>query len=273
MSAEQLHYKIAALVIITLIAGLAVPARGQTPAPPKEIAALLADFTREATRVKEPRVQALRAEGTKLAAKLTLENASAEAEKVGRQIEDKIAGKPVDDVRVELQQIFDAYDRALTLELKPVQNKYMQRIDALIRANQSRDLDMVVALAGAKKAITQAATELPGQPPAPPLSTVPLGTVVPKVTQLKGHKHDPTGQSWGIGTSGTLYTFLKNGRGERLDRGAKQPFVWKMNSKGQVELEGPNFRPRIIIFDPTATQGELFIVETGEKSGTLQHRK
>ncbi|MFZ4596905.1 MAG: hypothetical protein ACOYOF_21835 [Verrucomicrobiaceae bacterium] len=257
--------------VLVLLASANLYVLAQAPNKPlKEVAALLSEFERDVTRVKEPRLRVLRAEGSKIVANLLRESSNEEVQKVGLQIENKAAGKSVDDAPPVIKPLFDAFDRAVTIDLKPIQDKYLKRIDALIKTYKGKDLQMVLALADTRKSIERGEV---AQPTVQETATIPVGGVASNVSRLTGTRHDPTGQSWGIGTSGTLYSFLKGGRGERTDRGVNQPFTWKANSKGQIELEGPSFRPRIIIFDATATQAELFINETGEKSGVLQRRK
>jgi hypothetical protein len=139
---------------LQLIAALAVGlASSVAAAPTPEMVAVLMDYNQEFDRVREPSDKILRAEGSKRIGKMVRESRTEEAKLAGAQIEDKIAGEKIVEVHSELKQLFELYDNAVTSDANPVRERYLNRVDGLVKALEGKDTQAILALNEAKKAI------------------------------------------------------------------------------------------------------------------------
>jgi len=124
---------------LQLIAALAVGvASSVVAAPTPEMIAVLMDYNQEFERVREPSNKVLRAEGSKRIGKMVRESRTEEAKLAGAQLDDKIAGKNVAEVHSELKQLFEQYDKAVTSAAIPVREKYLNRVDGLVKALEGK---------------------------------------------------------------------------------------------------------------------------------------
>jgi hypothetical protein len=120
---------------------------------PKEVAAMLADYNREYAKAKEPGDKILRAEGSKTVGRLVREDRAEEARLVRTQVEDKLAGKAVTDVHSELTTLFERYDNSVASAILPVREKYVKRVNTLIKNFEGKDMNAILTLSDAKKEI------------------------------------------------------------------------------------------------------------------------
>lgn len=139
---------------LQLIAALAVGvASSVAAAPTPEMVAVLMDYNQEFERARESSDKILRAEGSKRIGKMVRESRTEEAKLAGAQLEDKISGKKVAEVHSELKQLFDQYDKAVNSAAIPVREKYLNRVDGLVKALEGKDTGAILALNEAKTAI------------------------------------------------------------------------------------------------------------------------
>jgi hypothetical protein len=125
---------------------------------PKPVLALLSEYYRDFNKAKEPSDKVLRAEATKIAAKLVSAGNADAATRIGAQVDDKIGGRRILNVDPDLSDLFSRYDGSVTTVARPIRDRYTARADALLQGPAGKDLDAVVAIGEAKKAI---AGELP----------------------------------------------------------------------------------------------------------------
>jgi hypothetical protein len=184
-----------------------------------------------------------------------------EAKLVGAQVEDKLAGKAVTGVHSELTNLFEHYDNAVTTAARAIREKYGKRVDILIKNFEGKDMNAILALSDAKKAI-EGTVDTPlnaeqrpatANPPAS-VSRDPVGATSPVGTKAKLSAADKkriesyfVGKTWKIernlDTLGftskddhALMLFAKNGKGERKDRDGKvtSELQWNIEDDGTV---------------------------------------
>ena len=145
-----------------LLLSSALPAHAQSAmANAKAVTSLLEDYRKEFNKVKEPSDKVLRAEATKIAAKLVAAGNADAARQISEQVDAKMAGNRVINVTPELVQLFSQYDSSVTTVAKPVRDRYQRKADSLLQGPAAKDMEAVVALGEAKKVISG---ELPDVP-------------------------------------------------------------------------------------------------------------
>ncbi len=142
-------------VAALLFLGGALPAHAQsTMANAKAVNSLLEDYRKEFNKAKEPSDKVLRAEATKIAAKLVAAGNADAAKQISEQVEAKMEGTRVINVTPELVQLFGRYDSSVTALAKPLRDRYLRKADSLLQGAAAKDMDAVVALGEAKKVIS-----------------------------------------------------------------------------------------------------------------------
>lgn len=104
--------RMSASLILFIGLNFAGDLNAQEPQPPKEVVSLIEEFTKEAAKIRDPRIKTLRAEGSKIVAKLLREASNDAAKEAGVQIEAKITGEQIETVNPELLRLFELYDRS-----------------------------------------------------------------------------------------------------------------------------------------------------------------
>ena len=80
---------------------------------------------------------------------------------------------------------------------------------------------------------------------------------------------NPTGQNWATRGGSTVYRFYSQGKGEKLLKGNLSSFEWKMTREGNIGLDGPKIRARLLLIHPDRKSADVILSETGEKMITV----
>jgi hypothetical protein len=261
------------LVAMLLVFGLLMCSHAQAAGKlmPKEVSAVLADYEKELAKAKEPNDRVLRAEATRIAARLVAEGNADAAKQISSQVEDKAAGKPVADAAAELVKLFALYDSAVVSAAKPIRERYTRRIDTLLQGPAGKDMTMVLSLAEAKRVI---GAEPPGATPSsiPPIAEIP-SSVAPQpansivTTPARGKKTLADlveGKTWEFKTSSgiDLFSFEKRGKLRWLRSGGASAgvFEYRWEAGDDVIVVGNNSSE--LRFDASGSFGEVLFSST-----------